>query len=182
MEEQKRPEAHILTDEEFELLRTSGIKINYWVICSRKVWFYAKGLWMEPLSERVALGRLLHERVYRGLSRREVLLDNLIRIDVLEGEDRVLEVKYSRKLVRAARLQVGYYLLYLHRRGAGKLTGELRFPRERRREEVYLDPELEQEVVHALRGVQEIEALPTPPAAGFMPLCRRCAYAELCWG
>jgi len=31
-------------DAEFETLRTNGIKVNYWVVCKRKVWLYAKGL------------------------------------------------------------------------------------------------------------------------------------------
>jgi len=45
----------VLTDEEFEALRTNAIKVNYWVVCHPKVWLYAKGLRMEPLSDRVAL-------------------------------------------------------------------------------------------------------------------------------
>ncbi len=171
-----------LADEEFEALRTNGIKVNYWAICHRKVWLFAKGLRMEPLSDRVALGRLLHERAYPDLPRREVLVDDLIKVDLLEHESKVLEIKHSRKLVDAARLQVAYYLLYLRWLGAGELVGELRFPKERRKEEVRLTPELETQVMEALRDIQRIEALPSPPQADFMPICRIWAYCELCWG
>jgi CRISPR-associated exonuclease Cas4 len=115
----------VLSDEAFEALRTNGIKVNYWVVCHRKVWLYAKGVRLEPLSDRVALGRLLHERAYPDLPRREVLLDDLIKVDLLEHSQKILEVKHSRKLVEAARLQVAYYLLYLRWLGAGELTGEL---------------------------------------------------------
>jgi CRISPR-associated exonuclease Cas4 len=170
------------TDGEFEALRTNGIKVNYWVVCQRKVWLYAKGLRMEPLSDRVALGRILHERAYPNLTRRELLIDNLIKLDLVEHESKVLEVKYSRKLVDAARLQVAYYLLYLRWIGAGELVGELRFPKERRKEEVRLTPELEEQVMDALRGIQRIEQMPSPPQADFMPICRVCAYCDLCWG
>jgi len=45
-----------------------------------------------------------------------------------------------------------------------------------------LTEELEREVLHALRQIRQIEQLPSPPNASFMPLCRVCAYAELCWG
>jgi len=172
----------VMSDEEFEELRTNGIKVNYWVVCSRKVWLYAKGIRMEPLSERVLLGRLLHEHAYPDLPRREVLIDDLIKIDVLEAESKVLEVKHSRKLVDAARLQVAYYLLYLRRLGAGDLAGELRFPKERRKEEIKLTAELEARVVEALRNIHRIEELPLPPEANFTPTCRSCAYCELCWG
>ncbi len=171
-----------LTDEEFEALRTNGIKVNYSVVCPRKLWLYAKGLRMEPLSDRVALGRLLHERAYPDLPRREVFIDDLIKVDLLEHESKVLEIKHSRKLIDAARLQVAYYLLYLRWLGAGELVGELRFPKERRKEEVRLTPELEAQVKEALQDIQRIEALPSPPQVDFMPICRVCAYCELCWG
>jgi len=167
--------------EDFEILRANGVKVNYWAICHRKVWLYARGLRMEPFSDRVALGKLLHETAFPDLSRREVLIDNLIRIDVFGPEDRVLEVKYSRKFATAARLQVGYYLLYLRWLGAGELVGELRFLKERRREEVRLTPELEALVFQALLGVRRIEQLPSPPQAQFEPFCRACAYCEVCW-
>jgi len=176
------PSFETLTDAEFETLRTNGIKVNYWVVCKRKVWLYAKGLRMEPLSDRVALGRLLHERAYPDLPRRELLIDDLIKVDLLEHESKVLEVKHSLKLVDAACLQVAYYLLYLRWIGAGELVGELRFPKERRREEVRLTPELEAQVIDALREIQRIEQLPLPPEVAFMPICRVCAYCELCWG
>jgi len=60
-----------LNPEAFEDLRTNEVKVNYWVVCPRKVWLYTKGFRREPLSERVALGRLLHERAYPDLPRRE---------------------------------------------------------------------------------------------------------------
>lgn len=172
----------VLTPEEFFALRTNGIKVNYWAVCQRKLWLFAKGVRMEHSLDRVLLGRVLHQEAYLSLPRREVLLDDLVRVDILEGEGRVLEVKYSSSLVQAARLQVAYYLLYLRHLGAGDLVGELRFPKGRRREEVRLMPEVEAQVAEALRGVARVEALPTPPIAEYTPICRSCAYAELCWG
>lgn len=171
-----------MTDQEFEELRTNGIKVNYCAVCPRKLWLYAKGLRMEPLSDRVALGRLLHQHAYSWIPRREAVIDGLIRVDVVEGQGKILEVKYSQKLAQAARLQLAYYLLYLKRMGAGELTGELRFPRQRRTEEVRLTPELERQVEEVLRQVRQVELLPAAPAADFTSVCRVCAYAELCWG
>jgi CRISPR-associated exonuclease Cas4 len=171
-----------LTDEEFESLRTNGIKVNYYVICQKKLWLYSHDIRMETRNERVSLGRLLHQRAYRDQSRRELLIDNLIKIDLLEGSGKVLEVKYSRRMREAARLQVLYYLYYLKRLGVTGLTGELRFPREKRRESVLLDETAERQVEAALRDIRRIEQLPVPPLVEFMPICRSCAYAELCWG
>jgi CRISPR-associated exonuclease Cas4 len=171
-----------LTDEEFESLRTNGIKVNYYVICQKKLWLYSHDIRMETRNERVSLGRLLHQRAYRDQSRRELLIDNLIKIDLLEGSGKVLEVKYSRRMREAARLQVLYYLYYLKRLGVTGLTGELRFPREKRRESVLLNETAERQVEAALRDIRRIEQLPVPPLVEFMPICRSCAYAELCWG
>lgn len=168
--------------EDFERLRTNGVKVNYWVVCQRKLWLYARGLRMEALSERVSLGRLLHEQTYESSKWRELMLDNLIKIDLLHPGEKVLEIKYSRKLADAARLQVAYYLMYLKYRGAGDFIGEIRFPRERRKEEVQLSPEIETRVLEALRDIQRIEALPSPPQVVMSPLCKTCAYCELCWG
>lgn len=137
---------------------------------------------MEPLSDRVALGKVLHEQAYPDVPRKEILIDELIRVDLVETQNTILEVKSSRKLIDAARLQVAYYLMYLRWMGAGEFTGELRFPKERRREEVRLTPELEERVAEALRGIQQIEELPSPPQAEYTSLCRLCAYGELCWG
>ncbi|MCG0276813.1 MAG: CRISPR-associated protein Cas4 [Thermosediminibacteraceae bacterium] len=171
-----------MTDQKYEELYTNGIKVNYIAICPRKLWLYSKGLRMEPLSEKVALGRLMHEKSYGWVQRKEVLIDDLIKIDVIEAENKILEVKYSQKLSEAARLQIAYYLYYLKRLGAGELVGELRFPRERRKEEVRLTRELEEQVEKALMKVREVELLPAPPDANYTSLCRLCAYIDLCWG
>lgn len=168
--------------DDFVSLRTNGIKVNYWAICHRKLWLYARGLRMESFSDRVALGRLLHEETYRELSYREIMLDNLIKIDFISPEEKVLEVKHSRKLLDAARLQLAYYLMYLEYIGAGELVGEIRFPKERRTEEMRLTPEMRARVLEALQDIRRIEALSNPPQATMSPLCRSCAYLELCWG
>jgi CRISPR-associated exonuclease Cas4 len=171
-----------MTDEEFAKLKTNGIKVNYYVVCPRKLWLYSHDIRLEQTSDRVALGRLLHERAYSDLSRRELLIDNLIKVDLIEGQNKLLEVKYSRRMKEAARLQILYYLYYLKRLGVKGLTGELRFPKERRRETVELTEESEGEVEAVLRAIRQVEEMPVPPVVEFMPICRRCAYCELCWG
>ncbi len=170
-----------LSDDEFERLKRGGLQLNYLRVCPRKLWLFAHQVRLEADAEAVALGRLTHERSYRDRPRRSLLLENLIAIDVLEDEGTVLEVKHAPTFVEAARLQLRYYLYFLWRRGV-TLRGELRFPRQRRREVVELDAAAIAEVEAALEEAARIVALPTPPAAAWMPACRRCAYAPLCWG
>lgn len=170
-----------LSEDDFERLKVGGLKMNYLRVCPRKLWLFAHQVRLEADAEAVALGRLTHERAYRDRPRRSLLLENLLAIDVLEGEGTLLEIKHAPTFIEAARLQLRYYLYFLARRGV-HLRGELRFPRQRRRETVTLDAAAVAEVEAALEEIARIEALPIPPAAPWMPACRRCAYAPLCWG
>lgn len=170
-----------LSEDDFERLKVGGLKMNYLQVCRRKLWLFARHIRLEADAEAVAMGRLTHERAYRNQPRRSLLLENLIAIDVLEGEGTLLEVKHAPTFIEAARLQLRYYLYFLARRGV-HLRGELRFPRQRRRETVILDPAAVAEVEDALKEIARVEALPTPPAVPWKPACRRCAYAPLCWG
>lgn len=67
---------------------------------------------MEENSEKVLLGKLLSEYSYPSEMMREVLIDDLIKIDVM-GEEEIREIKYSNSLASANRIQILYYLYYL---------------------------------------------------------------------
>ena len=165
---------------DFETLKVNGIKVNYYAICKRKLWLFSHFIRMEQDSEKVFLGKLLHETAYERLPRREISLDELVKFDVIE-EGKVLEVKYSRRMRQAARLQLIYYLYYLKQRGI-EMSGELRYPKEKRKEEIKLSEEDIRVVEETLKGIKQVEALPSPPQASFSSTCRSCSYAEFCWG
>ncbi len=171
-----------ITESEFEDLKVGGTEVNYFIVCPRKLWLYAHRLQMESSSDRVGLGKLLHEEAYPREQKHELLIDSLIKIDVMEGSGKVVEVKHSQGIKKAGQLQVLYYLYYLKRKGLTGLTGELRFPRQRRTEAVELTASEEQDVEHTLREVEKVRQLPMPPAAEWKGTCRSCAYAEFCWG
>jgi len=168
------------SDLDFERLKTQGVKVYYLHVCKRKLWWFSHGIEMEQASDLVALGRLLHRHSYPREHRRELMLDNLVRVDLI-APGIVREVKHSRKLIVAARAQLLYYLYYLKLRGL-ELQGSLNFPRERRREEVRLTPQAERAVRRWLYEVHEIEQAGTPPRGEYSGICRNCAYSELCWG
>jgi CRISPR-associated exonuclease Cas4 len=109
-------------------------------------------------------------------------VDNLIKIDVAEGGEKVHEVKLSRKMEQAHRYQLLYYLYFLKQLGITGLVGEINYPRLRRKEEVRLLPEQEAFLEKALEQIQQVKSLATPPEAQLTSLCRRCSYQELCWG
>ena len=57
----------------------TGTAINYLYICQRKLWFYRHHLEMEHTSEKVDLGKHLHEKSYPREKRREWDIDNLVK-------------------------------------------------------------------------------------------------------
>ncbi len=148
-------------DFDFEALKTNGIKINYLYVCERKLWLFDRGIQMERSSDKVLLGKLLGEYSYPKEETKEVLIDNLIKIDIVAQEE-IREVKYSNKLAYAHRMQLLYYLYYLKRLGVEK-KGVINYPKMRKREEVELTPEAEKEVEEALVRVREVLSMEKPP-------------------
>lgn len=167
-------------DFDFEALKTNGIKINYLYVCERKLWLFDRGIQMERSSDKVLLGKLLGEYSYPKEETKEVLIDNLIKIDIVAQEE-IREVKYSNKLVYAHRMQLLYYLYYLKRLGVEK-KGVINYPKMRKREEVELTPEAEKEVEEALVRVREVLSMEKPPKVVKKPYCTKCAYYEFCFG
>lgn len=170
-----------MTLEEFEGMKVGGLLVNYLLICPRKLWLYSRGIRMERTSERVELGEFLHRSSYERSSVKELLIENLIKIDLMLEEKRITEVKYSSKMLSATKAQIAYYLYFLKTRGV-ILKGEIRFPREKKKEVIELNEETERFVEDCLRRVNEILKMEEVPTAERSRVCRSCSYEELCWG
>ena len=180
-------------ENDIAALRITGTEVHYYVLCPRKLWWFCHGMEQEHSGggtagqENVALGALLHETSYPGKTRKDVMIDDLLRLDFTD-DGKVHEIKKSRgahtgKAYKASLAQLLYYLYYLKHVKGVETSGMLDFPTERKREEVILTPEREIEVAAILVGVIAIRALPTPPKVPKpLPICKKCAYEELCWG
>jgi CRISPR-associated exonuclease Cas4 len=168
-------------------LRVTGTEVHYYVLCRRKLWWFTHGMEQEHVSgnaaaENVALGRSLHEESYPGVSRKEVLVDDLLRIDFFD-DGVVHEIKKSRGAHKATLFQLLYYLYYLKHEKGIVTTGMIDYPKQKRRETVELTPEREAEVKEILAGVSSVRVLPKPPEIPEpMPICKKCSYQDLCWG
>ncbi len=161
-------------------LRIGGLKIHYAQACPRKLWLFCRQVRMEKYHQAVKEGRILHQTSYKRHQVQDLLLEDLLRIDLVTGQ-KIVEVKRSSRRAAWARLQLGYYLYFLELIGITGITGEIRYPAERRREEVQLTPELRIQVRALIQKVAEIEALPHPPPLSYKPLCKNCAFSDLCW-
>lgn len=166
-------------ETDFQILKTTGVKINYLYVCERKLWLFDRGISMESGSDKVLMGKLLGEYSYPREETKEILIDNLINIDIV-GSDEIREVKYSNRLKHADRIQILYYLYYLKHLGIIK-RGIINYPKMRKREEVALTPEAENEVEMALVRVKEVLNMGKPPLLQRKPYCSKCAYYEFCF-
>jgi len=166
-------------DFDFNNFKTTGIRINYLYVCERKLWFFDRGIQMESTSDKVLMGKLLNEYSYPKEEKKEILIDNLINIDIVD-DDKIHEVKYSNRLVDADRIQLLYYLYYLKQMGIEK-GGIINYPKMKKREEVTLTIDAEKKVESALVKVNEILKSDIPPHLQKKPYCSKCAYFEFCW-
>ncbi|ACO04930.1 MAG TPA: CRISPR-associated protein Cas4 [Persephonella sp.] len=164
----------------FEELKVNGIKINYYFICPRKLWLFDRKITMEEKSDRVLMGALLHETSYKRDKTKEVLIDNIISIDILDNLN-IREVKYSDRMAEADRMQILYYLYYLKKLGISK-KGIINYPKQKRREFVELTPEDERKIEQALMEIDRILKQEKPPPVIDVPYCKKCAYFEFCFG
>lgn len=153
--------------------------IQAFLVCPRQAWLEGHGILGDQKQEDVALGRWVHETAYRRL-RREVWVDEHVKVDLIEGEV-VAEVKKSSMRIEAARWQLLYYLYFLkHEKGLIR-EGVLLFPRERKQEKVVLTSEMEKELKSKIEALRVLLRQPVPPPAQWIGACRRCSLGEYCW-
>lgn len=160
----------------------TGVMMNYFHVCHVELWYFSHDIQMEQESDIVALGRLTHEEHYsRDTSKDEFMLEG-IKLDRVTSDGYIHEVKKSDRAETAHVWQLKYYLWVLKQNGFGDLKGVLEFPTQRKRVEVSLSAEDENEIAAKREAIHEIVAMPQPPKAQKIPFCRQCSYRELCWG
>ncbi|MDO8589509.1 MAG: CRISPR-associated protein Cas4 [Armatimonadota bacterium] len=169
-------------DIQIPFARVGGTEVNYYLICQKKLWLFSHGIQMERHSDRVDLGRLLHEESYPRGRHKEMMIDGLLRIDFDESSGTIHEIKLSKAFEEAHVYQLYYYLYYLKGLGLEGLKGELNYPKSKRVERVTLTPEIEAELEEMIAHIRAIKQSETCPEVEHKPKCRKCSYEELCWG
>ena len=157
----------------------TGTEVGYYFICRKKLWWFHNGIQMEQESDRVKMGKLVHEDSYER-KKKEITIDNKITLDW--REDGVIhEVKLTDKMEDAHESQLLYYLFYLKQKGVEDLSGQIDYPKMRQTQEVFLTEEKEKKLIEVLAEMDEITKAENPPEVEFTKICQSCSYAELCW-
>ena len=162
-------------------IHINGTLIWYYYICPRETWLMSHQLVPDQDEGNLVLGKYIGENTYqREKKELEVGGSKIDVFHIEEGKMVVGEVKKSSKYRESAKMQLAFYLSELKERGV-EAVGELRFPKEKLREEVVLDEPLVQELEKVKREILRIVYLPKPPEPRKINFCRNCAYAEFCW-
>ncbi len=162
-------------------IKISGTLIWYYYICNREVWLIFHQLTPDQDDTNLLLGRFLSEDAYPR-EKKEIMIGSS-KIDVFQlhqGELLIGEIKKSSKYSESARMQLAFYLKELLKHGV-RAKGELRFPREKKRESVILDDTLNSELEQTEKIIREIVVLSQPPPPKKNRYCRHCAYNDFCW-
>jgi len=163
-------------------IHVNGTLVWYYYICPREVWLISHQITPDQDDPNVSVGRFIQDFSYTR-EKKELVVGHS-KMDVFHmgsnGELIIGEVKKSSRYRQSARMQLAFYLSELQQRGI-KAKGELRFPKEKRKEEVKLDEQTEHELDMVRREILRILYLTQPPLPAKNKYCKKCAYAEFCW-
>ena len=171
------------TEEAPYILRSgkfiTGTLVWYYHVCEREVWLMGREITPDEDYEALDMGRAVHEIHYQRM-KREVAL-NGIKIDIIKAQSKTIcEVKTSSKYLDAAKMQLAYYLYRLKEAGIDT-TGEILIPKEKKKIEITLTPELNETLLKTLRRIRDIVEQELPPPSRRIRFCRNCAYKDMCW-
>ncbi len=163
---------------------TTATLIAYLHTCRRKLWLHANEIRMEHSSDLVAEGRLIGESSYPRRSEQytQVEFDG-VKIDFYDPRTRTVhETKRGRAVEAAHRAQVQYYLYKLEQQGVLGASGRIEYPDLRQTESVQPLTEADRMAIAGWeREVVRIVALAECPPVLRKPLCRQCAFHDLCY-
>ncbi|HOL21316.1 MAG TPA: CRISPR-associated protein Cas4 [bacterium] len=163
------------------MVKVTGTLVWYYYICKREVWLMAREIHPNQEDPFIEIGRIISEESYkrekRGVKIAEMILDVL---KVKNGKVIVGEIKKSSKFEKSATMQLCFYLSNLKKLGI-EAKGELLFPNEKKKKEVYLTDKIEEELNKTKEEIEEILKFEKPPEVKRIKFCRKCAYEEFCF-
>ncbi len=161
-------------------VRTTGVEVNYLIVCKRKLWFYIHGIAMEQNSSRVEVGKEVHDTRLEG-KKTELLIDDTIRLDYIDKELAIHELKMSKSMDEASKCQILYYIYYLRNKGVDCKKGIIHYPESKRTEDIQYDDSSEEKIKEIIEQINTVKQMKVPPQAEKERKCKKCSYYELCF-
>jgi len=155
-----------------------GVHIKYLHHCRRQLWLYGRGFRPEMHSDLVELGEAVHETSYV----RTVPVDlGAARLDFMDGENWVHEVKSSSGPTEADEAQVIHYCYRLRQAGIDARGGILHFPKTRRTHRVMFPGNGEAKALEDIGAALAVLASSQSPPRVSRSRCGGCSYLDYCW-
>lgn len=163
-------------------MEVNGTLINYFFHCKRQCYLHANRLNLEDNSERVKIGRAIHEEKKDKQPNTELAIDH-IKMDRLTSKY-LIEIKKSDADVEASRWQVLFYLKILKDKGIIR-EGKLEFIEKNKQVKstiyVTLDQEKEEQLMEYIEEIKKLVLQEEVPEVLGKPACKKCAYYEYCY-
>lgn len=160
-------------------MNLSGVHINYFFICKRKLWLYSHKISMEQESELVKIGQNIHKSSLNKVKAKEVILDNIC-LDNIDSKGIIHEIKKSKKMKIAHKFQVLYYLMMLKEKGI-QTFGVIHYLDDNSVDYVYLDDLSEKLLQEIIYEIEHLISSEEPPKESKKKFCRKCSYFTYCW-
>jgi len=157
--------------------KVTGVMIQYYYVSKKELWYFANSINMNYEDSNIEIGRQIQDESYKRKTK-HVIIDGTIAIDILEDENTIYEVKKSSALEKPAKMQLKYYLWYLKRKKGVEMGGVLVYPEEKKREEIQLTKEDEEEIEHVVEEIKEIITRPVPPEEDTEDLPENATYYD----
>jgi CRISPR-associated exonuclease Cas4 len=158
----------------------TGVMVQYYVTCKRELWFFANQINMNYNNDDISIGKQIHEKSY-SRENKEIQFDNMVLDYVQNKEDiSIFEIKKSSKLTIGSKYQLYFYMFNLKKSLKKEVKGFLVYPKEKKKEEIKLTSEIEEEMDKIIENIPKIVNLNAPPSAENKPYCKKCSFYELC--
>ena len=161
-------------------MQITGIMIYYYFVCKRKLWYFINQINMEQNSELVSIGKILDEDSYKN-EKKGILIDNTINIDFIKNGAILHEVKKTKSIEEAEIWQIKYYMYYLEKKGVKNIKAKIDYPLLRETKEIILENEDRKILKNIIKNIEEISSQEKVPSKMNSPICKKCAYFDLCY-
>lgn len=112
---------------------------------------------------------------------KHIMIDGIINIDFLRGNKVLHEIKKSKSIEEAGIMQVKYYLYYLNKKGLPDMTAKIDYPLLKQSISVELSEGDMTELEQIIHNIVEISDMDYAPSMDRLPICKKCAYYDLCF-
>jgi len=156
----------------------TGSHFYHYGSCKTRLWLVYRNIEVGKDNDHIRIGKHLDSTTHVR-NKKSLTIQGLCQIDYLEnnGKIEVHEIKKGKQLSEAIELQIMFYLQVMKELTGETPVGYVHFPEVKKVFEVNLSKSI---VEITMREIKRIIS-GSCPIPDRIPICRGCAYEEMCW-